>query len=474
MALTLALLEGGLLFSVVLFVIVVWTHPLLMGWIDVAILLMQSLAICACCITAFYYNDFYNLRVVKSFRPYAARVLSSFGLAFLLLAGFYALCPTAKIADGPFVSSFAIIVGLLLPFRAASYAFMRSHPFRERVLVLGAGGLAARLIREIESQPHLRYAIVGVVDDDRAAGNLRHLLRGPLEHLDKIVKDLEPDRVIVALSERRGRLPLGPLFDARLDGVVVEHGVEAYERLTGKVAIEALTPSSVIFSRDFRKSRLESAAGRGLSLLVALAGLILVAPLLGLIALAIRLDSGSPVLFVHDRVGLRGRRFKLLKFRTMHRAGADVSDWTRDQTHRVTRLGKWLRRFRLDELPQFINILRGDMNLVGPRPHRVTKYEAFLETIPYFSLRSVVRPGLTGWAQVRYGYASRLDEETEKIRYDLYYVKQLSLALDLRILFATVKIVLFGRGSRTRPRRDEEVFAEGVRTVSPRVSSVAR
>ena len=185
MALTLALLEGGLLFTVVLFVIVVWTHPLLMGWIDVAILLMQSLAICACCITAFYYNDFYNLRVVKSFRPYAARVLSSFGLTFLLLAGFYALFPTAKIADGPFVSSFAIIVGLLLPFRAASYAFMRSHPFRERVLVLGAGGLAARLIREIESQPHMRYAIVGVVDDDRAAGNLRHLLRGPLEDLDK-------------------------------------------------------------------------------------------------------------------------------------------------------------------------------------------------------------------------------------------------------------------------------------------------
>ena len=471
---TLALLEGGLLFTVVLFAIIVWTQPLPVGWIDVATLLAQSMAICGCCITAFYYNDFYNLRVVKSFRPYAARVLSSFGLAFLLLAGFYALFPTVKIADGPFVSSFVIIVGLLLPFRAASYAFMRSHPFRERVLMLGAGELAVRLIREVERQPHLRYTIVGVVDDDFAATNLRHPLLGPLEHLDKIVKDLEPDRVIVALSERRGRLPLGPLFDARLDGVVVEHGVQAYERLTGKLAIESLTPSSIIFSGDFRKSRVESAAGRGLSLLVALAGLIVLAPLLGLIALAIKLDSGRPILFVHDRVGLRGRRFKLLKFRTMHRAGADVSDWTRDQTDRVTRLGKWLRRFRLDELPQFVNILRGDMNLVGPRPHRVAKYEAFLETIPYFSLRSLVRPGLTGWAQVRYGYASRLDEETEKIRYDLYYVKHLSPALDLRILFATVKIVLFGRGSRTRPRRDEEVFGDGVRSVPPRVSSVAR
>jgi exopolysaccharide biosynthesis polyprenyl glycosylphosphotransferase len=473
-ALTLALLEGASLCAAVLIGILAWGHPGLHGWGDVATLLAQALTIAGCCITAFYYNDFYDLRVVKSFTAFAARLLSSFGLAFLLLAALYAVFPQTRIADGPFVSSFFVIIALLLPLRAMSYAFIRSHPFRQRLLVLGRGDLAAGLIREIERRPHLRYTVVGCVDDDHRAGpDARPPHLGPLERLGDIVASVHPDRVIVALSERRGRLPLRALVQARLDGILVEDGVEMYERLTGKLAIESLTPSGIIFSRDFRKSFLDQAVGRALSLVVAIVGLVVMAPLLAVVGLAIRLDSGRPILYVHERVGLHGRRFKLLKFRTMHRGGADAADWTRDQTDRVTRVGKWLRRFRLDELPQFVNILRGDMNLVGPRPHRVAKYEAFLEGIPYFALRSAVRPGLTGWAQVRSGYAARLDEETEKARYDLYYLKHLSLGLDLRILFDTVKIVLFGRGSRAPRRRTAEPRA-AMATASPAARSIAQ
>ena len=182
--------------------------------------------------------------------------------------------------------------------------------------------------------------------------------------------------------------------------------------------------------------------------LVALVGLMLAAPLLLIICAAIKLESRGPVLFVQERIGLFGRRFPLLKFRTMVPDPRPSSEWARDNATRITRVGKWLRKFRLDELPQFINILRGDMALIGPRPHPASNYGLFADRIPHYALRCRVRPGVTGWAQVRYGYANNLEEETEKMRFDLYYIKHLSFYLDLRILVDTVKIVLFGRTGR--------------------------
>ena len=185
-----------------------------------------------------------------------------------------------------------------------------------------------------------------------------------------------------------------------------------------------------------------------MSLIASLPGLVILALLLGPIALAIKLDSRGPVFFIHPRVGLYGKRFNVIKFRTMHPVTEERSEWVAGNGDRITRVGKWLRIFRLDEFPQFINILRGDMNLVGPRPHPVSNYELFLKNIPYYSLRSMVRPGITGWAQIRHGYANNLEEETEKMRYDLYYIKHMSLWFDLRILFETIKIVLLGRGAK--------------------------
>jgi len=223
--------------------------------------------------------------------------------------------------------------------------------------------------------------------------------------------------------------------------------VNVYERLTGKLAIETLTPSTLIFSGDFKKSRLDLAAGRCLSLLVSIVGLTILSPLLGLVALLIKLDSRGPAFFVQERMGMAGRRFRLFKFRTMHVVDGPTSEWVCDNATRITRIGKWLRKFRLDELPQFFNIMLGDMNLVGPRPHPVSNFELFSDHIPYYWLRAKVRPGITGWAQVRYRYANNLNEETEKMRYDLYYIKHLSLAFDLRILFDTIKTVLFGSES---------------------------
>ena len=332
----------------------------------------------------------------------------------------------------------------------------------ERVLILGAGPLAGKLLEELARQPYPRCEVVGLVDDTGlpvAGPPLPYPVVGQLDDLPRLLEELRPDRVIVTLATRRGRLPMDPLLQARVRGVEVEEGADAYERLTGKLAIEALTPSSLIFSRDFRKSRHVLALGRALSVAAALLGLILLAPVLLLVAAAVVLDSRGPALFEQERVGALGRRFRLLKFRTMHPTRRPPSEWERDNGYRITRVGRFLRRFRLDELPQFLNVLRGDMNLVGPRPHPVSNYQLFEERIPYYALRTAVRPGITGWAQVRYRYANDLAEETEKMRYDLYYVKHLSLWLDLRILLQTIGAVLQRPSpetpSRQAPKRGE-------------------
>jgi sugar transferase (PEP-CTERM system associated) len=452
--LSLAVTEGLVLFLAVCGTIYAWGHPLLVDWVDVATLLWQAGAVSLCCIVAFYYNDLYDLRVVRSFSLFASRLLQSFGVALILLAGFYTAFPNTRLGEGAFVSSLIVSAGLLVPLRALGYTIMRRRAFADRVLILGTGAAARRVIEEIESRPNFRYAIVGVVAEghETDASGLSYPVLGPLERLDKIIDDVKPDRLIVSLTERRGRMPMGQLLECGAKGILVEDGQHTYESLTGKLPIESLTPSFLVFSGAFRKSRLQLAARRAVSLAAAVIGLVLAAPLMGVIALAIKLDSRGPVLFIDERAGLNGRPFHLYKFRTMRPLApgqtVPAAVWDRDDTTRITRVGRMIRKLRLDELPQFWNILKGDMDLVGPRPEIIANVQTMAEQIPYYLLRQSVRPGLTGWAQTRFGYSVSLEQVTEKMRYDLYYIKQMSFWLDLRILVDTVKIVLFGRGAK--------------------------
>jgi exopolysaccharide biosynthesis polyprenyl glycosylphosphotransferase len=323
---------------------------------------------------------------------------------------------------------------------------------KRRTLVIGTSSFARMVASEVACDQR-RHVLVGMVDDRRAGigeespRDSHPLIAGPLARLDAIVDALRPDVIVIAATDRRGRLPMRDLLQARLQGVQIEDGVRFYERLTGKIAIEALTPDHLISSEGFRKRGLDLAVGHALSLALSAAIVVVLAPLFALIALAIKLDSAGPVFFVHDRVGFRGKHLRLLKFRTMYPAAGTTSEWAADNDARITRVGKWLRQYHLDELPQLINILRGEMNLVGPRPHPVRNFELFMEKIPYYALRTIVRPGLTGWAQVRQGYANGLDEETEKMRYDLYYIKHMSAWLDLRILCHTAQLLWSDHGS---------------------------
>jgi exopolysaccharide biosynthesis polyprenyl glycosylphosphotransferase len=345
------------------------------------------------------------------------------------------------------VALLLILVGVAVRVARAVWLPNRSVP--SRVLVLGSGRLASKLIDELESAGASSHLIVGVVDDQPPDESLQAKVAwlGRLDRLAEIVENARVQRIVVALPDRRGRLPLKPLLESRVRGVVVEDALEFCERLTGKIAIEALTPGPLILSKGFRNHGVPEAIARAVSVVIAVAGLVTLSPLLALIALVIKLDSKGPVVFVQTRAGKDGRPFELLKFRTMHPCEERPSEWVQDNADRITRVGRRLRRFRLDELPQLVNILRGEMNLVGPRPHPACNQEIFEQNIAYYPLRSTVRPGVTGWAQVWYGYANNIEEETEKMRYDLYYIKNRSLRLDARILLETVRIILLGHGS---------------------------
>jgi exopolysaccharide biosynthesis polyprenyl glycosylphosphotransferase len=448
MASRLALIEAASLFVGVFGALLVWGGIAAGDGQAVGALGPVAVILALCCLGSFYLNDLYDLRIVRGFREFTPRLVQSMGLVFIPVGLWVALSPGVRRFEELLVAGLVTIAGLVIGVRALFYAAVRSASFQERVLFVGSGALTATLIGEVEAQPSRRWRVLGVVDDVDVDGTLsaKYALHGPLARLDKVVEELKPDRIVVALRERRGRLAVAQLLEPRVRGVRIEDGFAAYEQLTGKLAIESLTPSTLVFSSDFRQSRLDLALGRILSVVVSVIALVVTWPLLLSIALAIKLESRGPVFFLHERVGLYGRRFWLVKFRTMRPIDSVTSEWARDNDDRITRLGRVLRRYRLDELPQFLNILRGELNLVGPRPHPVTNVALFNERIPYYSVRSLVRPGVTGWAQVQFGYANSLEEETEKMRYDLYYIKHMRIGLDLWILFHTMKIVLFGRG----------------------------
>ncbi|MDO9318367.1 MAG: sugar transferase [Gammaproteobacteria bacterium] len=331
----------------------------------------------------------------------------------------------------------------------------------KRVLILGTGMFALALANEILTRPHCGLYVIGLVTE-RDHGSVHALnipVLGEITQLQRIILEYKPDRIIVTLNDQAMARHCHSLVEEKFfRQIQVDDGEEFYEKLTGKLAIDTLSQRSIIYSQDFQLPAHTLYVSRALSVVFALLGLIVMIPLMALIAIVIKLDSPGPVLFIQKRVGMGHRPFNLLKFRTMLTAQEKTSEWAGDNAARITRSGHILRKFRLDELPQFINVLRSDMNIVGPRPHPVSNYELYAlvsrntpesgDQIPYYYLRCLVRPGITGWAQVKYRYANNLGEEIEKLRFDLYYIKHYSLWLDARILLETIKVVVMGHEHR--------------------------
>lgn len=401
-----------------------------------------------------HYCDLYDFRTLQDRRGLVVGLIQAMGSASLIVALLYYWLPALIIGRGVFVIGSVLIVALVAGWRMAfEWLSLRVGP-AERLLIVGTGDAAVALARELfERRQELGVELVGFVDPDASrVGSpvINPGVIGTISDIPWITRDKRVDRVVVSLADARGKLPMEQLLEMKLnDGVRFDHLASVYEEYTGRIAVENLRPSWLIFSGGFRKSRSTAAAKRLLDLGLAALGLLIVAPLVPLIAAAIRLTSPGPVFYSQQRVGREGRLFTIHKFRSMRRdAEAGIGAvWSTRNDPRVTPLGRFLRRTRLDEIPQFWNVLRGDMSFVGPRPERPEFVSNLTKEIPFYGQRHVVRPGLTGWAQIRHSYGSDVEGALQKLQYDLFYIKRLSIAFDLFVLLETVKTVMVRRGS---------------------------
>jgi sugar transferase (PEP-CTERM system associated) len=422
------------------------------GSLDTALGALWKIVVAtALCELCFYYNDLYDLTVVHSHRELVVRLLQAAGAAAIVLAAACVAIPSVILDPSTFVTALGVFVIAVISWRFAFNYFAHDPHLEERVLILGTGRTARMLAQQIGTQRDFAYRLVGFVENHEEGIFVRqHDVLGSAGQIDRIVTERHVDRIVVGLSDRRGNLPIEQLLRAKLAGVRVEDATTTYERLTGKILIDDLKPSWLIFSDGFRASRVTRFVKRMLDLALSVIGCIVAAPLIALTAIAIKLDSSGPALYSQERVGENGRVFTLYKFRSMRadaeREGRPV--WARDRDDRVTRVGRVIRVTRLDELPQLWNVMRGDMGFVGPRPERPFFVEQLAREIPLYMQRHAVKPGLTGWAQVKYRYGSSIEDAVEKLRYDLYYIKHLSIVFDLTIVLDTVKVILFGKGAK--------------------------
>jgi sugar transferase (PEP-CTERM system associated) len=395
-----------------------------------------------------YYFDLYGpRRISESWEIYFRLMLVLSALSFTL-AGLVYFFPDLDIAPFVLVVGVSILTVFLVVWRWVYEWIIGLPMFRERVYVLGCGERARTVVEMLRSN---RDAGMEVIDWKDGSEVQAH------KQLDCFATDLmafrspKPsiDRVIVAMEDRRALMPVRELLDLRIRGVVIENSSTLLERLSGKLPLDGLNPSTLIFTEGFRVSALQQLFRRLLSLAVSFLALTICLPFLPFIILAVRLSSPGPIFFSQTRVGQRGHPFTVYKFRTMRQdAEANGAVWATQDDPRVTAIGRFMRSTRLDEIPQLWNVLRGDMAFVGPRPERPEFVQWLSKEIPFYDLRHMIRPGITGWAQVRYRYGASLEETKRKLEYDLYYVKNHSVGLDLLIMFETIKTIILRRGAQ--------------------------
>ena len=413
---------------------------------------VQCLLFVVCVGVSFYYNDMYDLSILRGRRDRLLDLGQALGAAALLLGLAYFIFPDLTIGRGVWAISMALIMVFVVVNRFAMDSVWRMTP-RQNAMILGTGPLAMDVARQMEERPDLNLHLCGFVDCGTGPGESGSILGYPLlgmaDQLEALAGAQQISRIVVALEDRRGSLPVRELVRLRVQGVYVDDAHTTIAALSGRVWLRTVRPSWFVFSGGFHRSKWTLFLKRTLDLTFALAGLVFCLPLMALVAVAIRLESKGPAIFRQERVGHRSRRFQVLKFRSMREdAEAGGARWATVDDPRVTRLGARLRKYRLDELPQFWNVIRGDMSFIGPRPERPVFVEELCKHISYYDERHSVRPGLSGWAQVQYPYGASIEDSFRKLEYDLFYVKNMSVLFDCLIVVKTVAIVLTGQGGR--------------------------
>ena len=415
------------------------------GWVK--ILLASSV-----CLLIMYFYDLYDYIVMTNRRELMLRLVQALGIAWALLALLFYFVPPLLIGRGVSVISVPLVLGLLLTWRIFIHSLTGHPEIGEKILVVGTGKTALDTAEAVWERRDAGYRIAGFISENGAKpmdklGRSVILGKGP--DLESVIINEKIDRVVIAVRERRGAFPTEALLKMSLAGdVSIEECTSFFERITGKVHVDMLRPSWLIFAGRRRDSPVKTVFREMMHRLLALLGLVFSLPFSILAAILIKIESRGPIFYKQERVGKSGKPFNVIKFRSM-RTDAEKDGkpiWAVTNDERVTRVGKVIRAARIDEIPQFWNILKGDMNFVGPRPERPHFVKQLATEIPYYDHRHLVAPGLTGWAQIKYPYGASVADAIQKLQYDLYYIKNQSLTLDLVIVFETVKTVLFGKG----------------------------
>jgi sugar transferase (PEP-CTERM system associated) len=446
--------EGALIVASLWFAAKVrfWTDPLAFdAYIDAPGFLLQAVTVVLVLEICFYYNDLYDLTSVRMRAQQMIQLGQALGSGLILLGILYFLLPGLLVGRGVLFITAMLVLSTVTVTRIGLDRVWHLTA-EQNVLILGDGNLALTVAQELSGREDLRFRLIGFVMPSVASSSdlFGHKVWGAVDHLTDIVRDQKVSKVVVALEDSRGALPTRELVRLRVQGVQIDDAHTMLAALTGRVWLRAVRPSWFVYSGGFHRSSTTALLKRAIDLSLGIMGLVLSAPLFVLIAIAIRLDSKGPVFYRQTRVGKGGDLFELLKFRSMRddaEAGGGAQ-WAQEADPRTTRLGRFLRKYRLDEIPQFLNVIRGEMSLVGPRPERPVFVDQLREQIPFYDERHSVRPGVTGWAQVEYKYGSTVQDAYRKLEYDLFYLKQMSLMFDLAIVIKTVRVVLFGYGSR--------------------------
>lgn len=399
-----------------------------------------------------YFNDLYEFKRTDNAIDLSSRLLQAIGITSVILAIIYFLRPDLIIGRWIFFINLIILLLFLVSWRLLYSIVIQRRLLVEKAIILGSGELAKDILDEVERRKDLSYVISLLITNKK--GDKKKYRNIPVyydfENICELGESEKIDSVIVALDEKRGIFPYKELLRCKVRGMNIIDGESFYERITGKLLVEKINPSWLIFSDGFIKSKISRITKRLIGLVFSLILLIMLSPFLLLVAIAIKLESRGPILFSQERVGEYEIPFTLHKFRSM-RADAEKESgpvWATEDDPRITRMGKIIRKLRIDELPQLWNVFQGDMSFVGPRPERQFFVEQLKKTIPYYNERFTVKPGVTGWAQIKYPYGASEEAALEKLKYDLYYIKNMSVVMDLMVIFHTVKIVLLGRGSR--------------------------
>ncbi|MGB9257708.1 MAG: sugar transferase [Candidatus Korobacteraceae bacterium] len=398
-------------------------------------------------ITLMYYFDLYDSVVLSNRREVVTRLVGVLGCAFVALSVLYYAFPEISLVGTTLWLGVGIVAVTVPAWRKLFFVLNRSARFSERAILYGDGPLALPLMQEISSRSELGVRVVGFVGEttETPAG----IPRFDDSDLQDIVEQRNARRIVITMGDRRGKLHVEQLLKLKTRGVYIQDGPEYYEGITGKIPLESLRLSWLLFSPGFHVRAALRLYKRIFSLFLGSMAIVITSPIMLLAALAVRLDSKGSAIFRQARVGEHGKLFTVYKFRSMFEGSDKIKLSPAEHADpRVTRVGKWLRRTRIDELPQLFNIVKGDMAFVGPRPFVPEQEEDCAAQIPFYRERWLVKPGATGWAQINRGYNATLEDNKEKLAYDLFYIKNVSLGLDLFIMFSTVKILLLGRGGR--------------------------